>query len=130
LSKDGGHFNAQEPLSPYRASGPILQNRPYPDLSEVQGQIAAKRALLVAAAETHNLLFSAPQDAPCQPYHSASGAALLGGGCRLSNRCEIFEINATEIRHWICRLMNGNSSKIVEARYFLLIVQADFAALA
>ncbi len=45
-----GHFNAQEPLSPYRANGLILQSRPYPDLSEVQGQIAAKRALLVAAA--------------------------------------------------------------------------------
>jgi magnesium chelatase family protein len=120
-----GHFNAQEPLSPYRANGLILQSRPYPDLSEVQGQIAAKRALLVAAAGAHNLLFSGPpgtgktllasrlpgllpplderealEVAAIQsvaspvplnswpqrpfrhPHHSASGAALVGGGSR------------------------------------------------
>ena len=33
---------------------------PYPDLAEVQGQIAAKRALLVAGAGSHNLLFTGP----------------------------------------------------------------------
>jgi magnesium chelatase family protein len=38
------------------AKGLLLEQRPYPDLSEVQGQIAAKRALLVAAAGAHNLL--------------------------------------------------------------------------
>ncbi|WP_337247092.1 ATP-binding protein, partial [Pseudomonas putida] len=37
-----------------------LQQRPYPDLSEVQGQLAAKRALLLAAAGAHNLLFTGP----------------------------------------------------------------------
>jgi magnesium chelatase family protein len=38
----------------------LLEQRPYPDLSEVQGQTAAKRALLVAAAGGHNLLFTGP----------------------------------------------------------------------
>jgi magnesium chelatase family protein len=42
------------------ANGLILQQRPYPDLSEVQGQLAAKRALLLAAAGAHNLLFTGP----------------------------------------------------------------------
>jgi magnesium chelatase family protein len=30
-------------------------SKPYPDLNEVQGQLAAKRALLIAAAGAHNL---------------------------------------------------------------------------
>ncbi len=51
-----GHLNAQAPLTPFRAQGLCLQPRPYPDLNEVQGQAAAKRALLVAAAGSHNLL--------------------------------------------------------------------------
>lgn len=50
------HLNGQVPLPPYAANGLILQQRPYPDLSEVQGQLAAKRALLLAAAGAHNLL--------------------------------------------------------------------------
>ncbi|MFB4394791.1 MULTISPECIES: YifB family Mg chelatase-like AAA ATPase [unclassified Pseudomonas] len=54
------HLNGQVPLPPYAANGLLLQNRPYPDLCEVQGQQAAKRALLVAAAGAHNLLFTGP----------------------------------------------------------------------
>ncbi|MFG0540129.1 YifB family Mg chelatase-like AAA ATPase [Pseudomonas sp. YQ_5] len=54
------HLNGQVPLPPYAANGLILQQRPYPDLSEVQGQLAAKRALLLAAAGAHNLLFTGP----------------------------------------------------------------------
>jgi len=120
-----GHFNAQNPLSPFKAQGLCLVARPYPDLNEVQGQIAAKRALLVAAAGAHNLLFSGPpgtgktllasrlpgllpplsehealevaaihsvashvplsswpQRPFRHPHHSASGAALVGGGGR------------------------------------------------
>jgi magnesium chelatase family protein len=50
------HLNGRTPIAPYQSSGLILQTRPYPDLSEVQGQAAAKRALLVAAAGAHNLL--------------------------------------------------------------------------
>lgn len=119
------HFNGQSPLNPYAANGLLLQIRPYPDLNEVQGQQAAKRALLVAAAGAHNLLFSGPpgtgktllasrlpgllpplderealEVAAIQsvashvplnswpqrpfrhPHHSASGAALVGGGSR------------------------------------------------
>lgn len=54
------HFNGQTPITPYQASGLLAQSRPYPDLNEVQGQTAAKRALVVAAAGAHNLLFSGP----------------------------------------------------------------------
>ncbi len=122
------HLNGQPALSPYAANGLLLEQRPYPDLSEVQGQIAAKRALLVAAAGAHNLLFTGPPGtgktllasrlpgllpplderealevaairsvsghAPLDswpqrpfrhPHHSASGPALVGGGCRFSN---------------------------------------------
>lgn len=50
------HLNGHTPLAPYAANGLLLQVRPYPDLDEVQGQQAAKRALLVAAAGAHNLL--------------------------------------------------------------------------
>ena len=39
---------------------PAPRALPYPDLAEVQGQAAAKRALLVAAAGAHNLLLSGP----------------------------------------------------------------------
>lgn len=119
------HLNGQMPLPPYAANGLLLQSRPYPDLSEVQGQVAAKRALLVAAAGAHNLLLTGPpgtgktllasrlpgllppldehealEVAAIQsvsgrtplkswpqrpfrhPHHSASGAALVGGGGR------------------------------------------------
>ena len=54
------HLNGHTPIAPYTSNGLILQTQPYPDLSEVQGQAAAKRALLVAAAGAHNLLFSGP----------------------------------------------------------------------
>jgi len=54
------HFNGQTPLAFYQAQGLLRQLQPYPDLAEVQGQIAAKRALLVAAAGAHNLLLCGP----------------------------------------------------------------------
>ncbi|CAG8864662.1 Competence protein ComM [Pseudomonas fluorescens] len=119
------HLTGHTPLQPYAANGLVLHSRPYPDLSEVQGQLAAKRALLVAAAGAHNLLFTGPPGtgktllasrlpgllpplgehealevaaiqsvsghAPLNswpqrpfrhPHHSASGAALVGGGGR------------------------------------------------
>ncbi|AKA21642.1 YifB family Mg chelatase-like AAA ATPase [Pseudomonas chlororaphis] len=60
LLEAAAHFNGTVPIAPYASDGLLLQDRPYPDLSEVQGQLAAKRALLVAAAGAHNLLFSGP----------------------------------------------------------------------
>ncbi|ARU90373.1 YifB family Mg chelatase-like AAA ATPase [Pseudomonas sp. M30-35] len=54
------HFNGLAVIAPYQSKGLLHHVQPYPDLSEVQGQLAAKRALLVAAAGSHNLLFSGP----------------------------------------------------------------------
>ncbi|WP_025113242.1 YifB family Mg chelatase-like AAA ATPase [Pseudomonas sp. H1h] len=54
------HFNGHTPVEPYVSNGLIHAAKPYPDLNEVQGQMAAKRALLIAAAGAHNLLFSGP----------------------------------------------------------------------
>src|SRR3990167_4445037 len=60
LLEVAAHLNGQTPIAPYQAQGLLRQVLPYPDLAEVQGQIAAKRALLVAAAGSHNLLLSGP----------------------------------------------------------------------
>ncbi|QKE65340.1 YifB family Mg chelatase-like AAA ATPase [Aquipseudomonas campi] len=54
------HLNGHTPLAPYQASGLLRTCTPYPDLAEVQGQLAAKRALLIAASGGHNLLFTGP----------------------------------------------------------------------
>ncbi|QZI70929.1 YifB family Mg chelatase-like AAA ATPase [Pseudomonas protegens] len=54
------HLNGHVPIAPYISDGLQENHSPYPDLREVQGQLAAKRALLVAAAGAHNLLFSGP----------------------------------------------------------------------
>lgn len=54
------HFNQQNPLKPYQSQGLLAQPADYPDLLEVQGQHAAKRALVVAAAGMHNLLLTGP----------------------------------------------------------------------
>lgn len=54
------HFSGQKPLTPFESQGLLRTVEPYPDLVDVQGQIAAKRALLIAACGAHNLLFSGP----------------------------------------------------------------------
>ncbi len=126
LLEVAGHLSGQAPIAPYQSQGLLRRTQPYPDLAEVQGQLAAKRALLVAAAGSHNLLLSGPPgtgktllasrlpgllppldeeealqvaaihslasrtplDAWPQrpfrnPHHSASAAALVGGGSRV-----------------------------------------------
>ena len=60
LLQIAAHLNGHTPLSPYQANGLLRQEAAYPDLAEVQGQLAAKRALLIAASGGHNLLFSGP----------------------------------------------------------------------
>jgi magnesium chelatase family protein len=54
------HCSASEPLQPFLSQGLARISDPYPDLADVQGQQAAKRALLIAAAGAHNLLLSGP----------------------------------------------------------------------
>ncbi|TBU95749.1 ATP-dependent protease [Stutzerimonas kirkiae] len=60
LLEVAAHFNGRTPLPAYQPQGLLRQPRPYPDLAEVQGQAAAKRGLLIAAAGCHNLLFTGP----------------------------------------------------------------------
>ena len=58
LLEIAAHLNSHTPLTPYVASGLLRETQAYPDLAEVQGQLAAKRALLIAASGAHNLLFT------------------------------------------------------------------------
>jgi magnesium chelatase family protein len=60
LLEIAAHLNGHTPLSPYQANGLLRQEAAYPDLADVQGQLAAKRALLIAASGGHNLLLSGP----------------------------------------------------------------------
>ncbi|MEK1905080.1 MAG: YifB family Mg chelatase-like AAA ATPase, partial [Pseudomonas sp.] len=60
LLQIAAHLSGQTPLQPYQAGGLLREVHPYPDLAEVQGQLAAKRALLIAASGGHNLLFTGP----------------------------------------------------------------------
>ena len=60
LLQIAAHLNGHTPLAPHQANGLLREAPAYPDLAEVQGQQAAKRALLIAASGGHNLLFSGP----------------------------------------------------------------------
>src|SRR6185437_16462547 len=54
------HLAGSALLAPFQG-GPAPSNPPdYADLSDVRGQLAARRALEVAAAGAHSILFSGP----------------------------------------------------------------------
>ena len=60
LLQIAAHCSGTQLIQPYQAQGLRHRPDPYPDLADVQGQQAAKRALLIAAAGAHNLLLSGP----------------------------------------------------------------------
>lgn len=119
------HLLGQQPIAPHCLTTPPVAAAPIADLCEVRGQQQARRALEVAAAGGHNLLFAGPpgsgktmlasrlpgilpplsepealevaairsvsglalkadwgQRPFRQPHHSASAAALVGGGSK------------------------------------------------
>jgi magnesium chelatase family protein len=55
-----GHLTGAAPLAPHRGAASPVPTFALPDLSEVKGQLPAKRALEVAAAGQHSLLMSGP----------------------------------------------------------------------
>ncbi len=102
LLEIAGHLSGQAPLPPYQARGLLRAPFPYPDLAEVQGQAAAKRALLVAAAGAAQPVAQRPaghrQDPPGQP--PARPAAGARRGRSPGGRGDPFGGQPRPLRHW------------------------------
>lgn len=60
LLEVAGHFSGKQILLPYQSKGLNRRIQPCPDLADIQGQVAAKRALVIAASGAHNILFCGP----------------------------------------------------------------------
>ena len=56
------HFRGQQVLAPPQPAG-LMESPPSPDLSDIRGLEAAKRALEISAAGSHNLLLIGPPGA-------------------------------------------------------------------